>query len=129
MPKGPEIELGQALFSNSSFHEHDVPDYIDEGLALIARAVKEKRNDSGLLISNDGEEKFVNDIFALRSFCWCDGDRKGHEEECPPNFSDFISGLNITWYKYLGRGESMNKEVTLREWTEILSRCLRSLGY
>lgn len=54
-----------------------------------------------------------------------------HIPECPivvPNFRHFASGLEISWYKYIGRGMEVNKDVNLQEWTTIFIECVNSLN-
>ena len=104
----------------------EVPDFIEDGLMLIAHAIKEKRGDTGLLTSNYGEPEFECPVFSMRTYCWCDGDRPGHEDGCPPNFQH-KSGLVIEWYKYLGRGTQMNRSLTVKEWCAIMRECLEAV--
>ena len=54
-----------------------------------------------------------------------------HSDECPidwPNFRHFASGVEITWYKYIGRDMQINKEVTIQEWLAIFVECVNSLN-
>lgn len=54
-----------------------------------------------------------------------------HSEECPidwPNFRHYESGLEIRWYKYIGRGMEVNKDVSPAEWPIILVECINSLN-
>ena len=49
-----------------------------------------------------------------------------HDSECRmvlPNFRHYASGLEIEWYKYIGRGMESNKDLTRREWDAILDEC------
>ena len=48
---------------------------------------------------------FENDVFIMHPFCWCDkGNCKYCDDENPaPNFLHKDSGLEIHWYKYIGR--------------------------
>lgn len=67
---------------------------------------------------------YENEVFAMRSYCWCDGEGT-HEHGCPPNFE--YGELRISWYKYVGRGLSMNQEVSPGRWHDIFLACLLSL--
>lgn len=58
-----------------------------------------------------------------------------HDPECRmvlPNFRHYASGLEIEWYKYIGRGMESNQDLTRREWNAILDECedsvLRDIG-
>jgi len=51
-----------------------------------------------------------------------------HAADCREVIPNFKCGdLEIRWYKYLGRGMSVNREVTRAEWKEIFRRCFASL--
>jgi hypothetical protein len=70
--------------------------------------------------------EFENDIFSMKAFCWCDGDIKGHEEGCPPNFLHKKTGFCVEWYKYLGRSTE-HSEISQKEFRKIIAECLESL--
>lgn len=125
-------ELGQAIFSHGAFHEVAVSRHVHNGLLLIGEAIGTKRGDWdrswGSLTSNSGADPYEDDVFVMRTFCWCDGDAAGHEELCPPNFEFKSTDLKVSWYKHAGRGDSMNRRVEPQEWAEIEAACLASLG-
>lgn len=53
-----------------------------------------------------------------------------HAEECPidwPNFRHFASGVEVTWYKYIGRDMEFNNTPNREQWDVILKNCLGSL--
>ncbi len=53
-----------------------------------------------------------------------------HDARCSvarPNFAHQASGLEVRWYKYIGRSMDLNREVTEREWTSILAGCIASV--
>lgn len=52
--------------------------------------------------------KYENDTFALRSYCWCDGNL--HKDGCPPNFQ--YNDIRISWYKHHQRGVKSEIEIT-----------------
>lgn len=73
-------------------------------------------------------ERFENDTFIMRSFCWgcreCDDDR-----ECEPNFVHKKSGIALTWYKYNGRGmEWVQKPTDPNRFVYIVADCINSLN-
>ncbi|NUP13784.1 MAG: hypothetical protein HOW73_47720 [Polyangiaceae bacterium] len=54
-----------------------------------------------------------------------------HAKECPvgwPNFRHKPSGFELRWYKYIGRGMEMNREVSAAELAEICAECIASLA-
>lgn len=80
---------------------------------------------------------FRNDVFAIREYCWCDGEYHGLLDDpdfpddpttaCPPNFEHFASGLKVEWYKHMRRGVMANQALTVAEMQVILKDCLESL--
>lgn len=80
----------------------------------------------------------------LRDYCDCGFsevlrkwlEENDHSENCPehpdntrahlPNFS--CGDVEIRWYKYIGRGMSVNREVSRGEWEALFARCFASLG-
>jgi hypothetical protein len=126
-----DIELGQLLFGNQKLMEYDVPDKVLNVLRIIAHRIQDIRYDpnakfhEGALTDNSGAVPFENDVFAMRAYCWCDGER--HREGCPPNFEHFGSGLEVNWYKRCGRGTSANQTLPFSKWLSILGECLQSL--
>lgn len=131
-----ELELGQMLLSNNDWHQYDA-DWAVEGLNMIAQVIAELRGEDPngfrtLLTTNSGGEEFVNDVFEMRSYCWCDSgweDYEGsHAGGCPPNFLYKPTGLVITWYKHAGRGNTSNKKYPgARTWFEIIKHCIGSV--
>lgn len=82
-------------------------------------------------------ESFSNEVFALRAFCWCDGnvhpwalDENGEEDHptCLPNFEHYASGITGEWYKYLGRSTYFSRDVEANEALALLIDCAASLG-
>ena len=101
------------------------------GLADSAAApgTQRKIQDDG--VGTNRGEHYVNDVFALRDFCWCDGQTHPEDADgipaCPPNFEHFASGIQGEWYKHLGRDVRFNRKPTAGEALAVLSDCLESL--
>jgi hypothetical protein len=93
------------------------------------------------LYSKHGLEYDKEDVFAGCAVrCSCDYDKRyqdwlvkigypnGHKLECTtlrPNFKHYKSGLEIRWYKYIGRGMTANiKDI---DFYSILNECLESI--
>lgn len=117
-------ELGQMAFSNGPWQSHPMPPFIERGLMDIAETIAEKRNDEGYLTGNWGEEPWESEVFSMRTYCWCDGDRPGHEEDCPPNFVHHATGFTASWYKHVGRGASVSADISRGMWRDIVTACL-----
>lgn len=118
-----EPELGQMLFGNTEYFEHEVPPFIESCLDALGDLVS-----NGVYADNPTSNTgaaFSNDTFQMRSYCWCDGELDGHQDGCPPNF--VFGDLAITWYKHSHRGASMSREVTFQEWLPIFMKCVNSL--
>lgn len=125
-----EIELGQGLFSNTPLQEFDA-DWASNGLEAIADVIAESRgilNTSDRLTFNSGGEPFDNEVFSMSAYCWCEGGKTGHQNECPPNFYYKPTGLTITWYKHAGRGITSNmEELSAKAWHGIVHVCIESI--
>ena len=128
------VELGMLAFSSGTIREYDA-DWATSGLNLLAGVIAEYRYKGQqrpkygwpLLTGNSGEESFENEVFAMRSYCWCYGDGE-HEDGCPPNFEYKPTGVQISWYKYAGRGMTCNRvEPLMTRWFEVLSECVSSI--
>lgn len=54
-----------------------------------------------------------------------------HPKTCPvvrPNFMHKASGVEISWYKYIGRGMEVPENLSRKEWRVIFNECLDSLA-
>lgn len=97
---------------------------LDSAMRLIALAIdpddKEWSSKYGI--------NFENDVFMMHRYCWCE------EESCQwcdgdaPNFLHKKSGFCLNWYKYIGRGMTVNKKISGRELKEIVQDCLVSVS-
>lgn len=116
-------ELGQFLHSQSKFSEYKCPDFIKAGLQILSDEIErvewntnQVRYDSP--IHNNGEV-YENKMFSMRAYYWGDTE----EVACLPNFS--CDGFEVRWYKYLGRGMSMNQEIDANEFFRLIDKCLK----
>ena len=118
------MELGQ-LVKGDTVHEYGCPDFIEAGLAYLASRIETEA-------WNQTQESYDaptgncggwcrTGTFEIRSYCW--------DEDSPraelPNFK--CGELEIKWYKYLGRGMSMNIDIDANEFFEIIDDCIESL--
>lgn len=94
-----------------------------EGLVILSDILGELKPSD---FSNTGS--YENSIFSFSSYCWCDGEKEGHEEGCPPNFIFKNLGIEINWYKSIRRGVAANiDELSQLDWYLILNACITSL--
>lgn len=63
---------------------------------------------------------FKNDVFEVNAYYWGDDE----EEMKKSNFK--YKNIEISWYKYLGRGMDIS-EMTYEELNEMLNDCIKSL--
>lgn len=79
---------------------------------------------------------FRNPKFELNPYMWDyvheeEGGECNCEGECPdtrPQFRHYATGLEISWYKYLGRGMGSNKSLTALEfYRDVVVDCLEAL--
>lgn len=114
----------QAFLSNGQIHEYAMTELVQKGLIWLGETVAKnfEMNDP----THNSGARFENETFSMVAYCWCDGERAEHVNGCPPNFK--CGDFEASWYKYLGRGSSMNKPITKDEFEVILRRCFESLG-
>lgn len=63
---------------------------------------------------------YKNDVFEVRAFDWSD------EPEVEWNFK--YKDIEISWYKYLGRGMNWNRVIKIEELQPMLEECLESIN-
>lgn len=127
------------LLSNTPIQSYESY-WATDGLNMIAEVISELRGKQhgtygwdGLLTSNSGAEDYINDVFEMRSYCWCDATweedpEHPHAHGCPPNFLYKPTGMVITWYKHANRGATSNKQYPgARTWFEIIKHCIGSI--
>ena len=116
-----EPELGQAIFGQH-WKQYDCPEWIISFLDTISKELErvmwninqETWDDP---FANTGN-RFKNEAFEVQAYDWGD-------DEQPYNFK--YKDIEISWYKYLGRGTTINRTVKPKEGIEMLNVCLESL--
>jgi hypothetical protein len=118
------MELGQYV-SGREPASFQCPSFVEAGLQYLAcRIEAQARNQTqepyNAPTGNNGAECSTG-IFDMRAYCW--------NEESPkaslPNFH--CRDFKVYWYKYLGRGMTMNKDIDANEFFEIIDDCIDSL--
>lgn len=54
-----------------------------------------------------------------------------HSDECQmdkPNFKHYASGIEVNWYKYIGRDMDYDESIPVEEWVDVFKQCLTSIG-
>lgn len=117
-----EPELGQECFGQP-YQVYDCPEYIVALLQYLEYEMEichitNERN--GSPFRNTGCAKIsVGETFQVESYSWNEGVAQ------PWNFK--YKDIEISWYKYLGRGTTINREVTPDEVVEMFESCLKAI--
>ena len=119
-----EPELGQRIYGQP-YKSYVCPDYIEELLRGINAELRrvmwnlhQKEYDSPF--DNTGNS-FKNEVFEVIAYSW------DEEEEQPYNFK--WRDVEISWYKYCGRGMSMNQQITTDKAIEMFDSCIQYLHW
>jgi len=134
-----EPELGQFAFGQP-WQEYGLPDsdrgYVSARLVELTQAIFEKTDDKeemgfGLVGSYDYGIDFRNNVFSMFPYYWgdtCAEEDKECDGECLDSRPNFKCGaVEVNWYKYIGRGMSVNRPVSRKEWRDIFNKCFKSL--
>ena len=117
-------ELGQAVFGCPT-SQYDCPEYIEAGLKHLndelCRIMWNKNQKEYQSPFGNYANEYKNDTFEVRSYYWGDNEDKA----VLPNFQ--CGDFEVRWYKYLGRGMSMNKSLDANEFFDIIDRCIKSV--
>lgn len=116
-----EPELGQMAFGNA-FKEFAVSEIVEASLMRISRELErvmwnELQRYYESPFANTGN-RFKNETFEVNAYDW-------NDDEQPYNFK--WKDIEISWYKYCGRGLSSNVLITPEMSSEMLNECLESL--
>ena len=117
-------ELGQMAFGCPS-SEFECPNFIKAGLSMLADEIErvewnitQQCYDAP---TNNNAESYITNIFEMHAYYW------GNDENLMerPNFK--YNDFEVRWYKYMGRGMSMNRAINAIEFFEIIDKCLKSV--
>lgn len=116
-----EPELGQSVFGQPT-KQYAVPEIMDAALTFIRYRLgtvmwNENQREMDDPFGNSGAS-YKNETFEVCAYSWGD-------EEQPFNFK--WGALEISWYKYLGRGMSSNMDISPDLASKCLQDCLKSL--
>lgn len=117
------VELGRILLSQNKIQSYDCPSYVIALLRDIAKRldivmwnITQEEYDNPF--DNTGNS-FVCDVFEVHAYNWND------ETIQPYNFK--CGDIEISWYKYCGRGCTMNSQYTIYEIIDMYNRCVKKL--
>lgn len=119
-----EPELGQSLFGCPA-GDFECPDFVEAGLRHLAYEIErvernrtQKQYDAPI---KNVAGKYNTPVFEMRSYYWGDDEKMA----ATPNFK--CGDFEVRWYKYLGRGMSMNKPIDANRFFLLLDKCLSSV--
>jgi hypothetical protein len=118
---GYEPELGQALFGQPH-KAHAVPEIWDAALCFLRAGLdrvmwNRKQREYASPFGNTAN-RFECPAFTAEAYSW------GNDEQ-PFNFK--WGSVEISWYKYLGRGMSANVDLTPDMAAKMLDECLAAV--
>ena len=107
-------ELGQMVFGQPH-QRHEMPEDWETCLAAIGALIDRAHGENPT--SNSGA-RFESDVFSMHSYSWSD-------DEQPWNFK--CGEIEASWYKYLGRGGSINDAGLTASLAQTLVKCVESI--
>ena len=118
-------ELGLICFHANKIKIYDCPDCLTpilgdiEQIMIDEKIIREDGWNDNPFRNTGNIEGFKNDIFEVHAFDWGDKPRF--------NFNFKYKDFEVSWYKYLGRGMTMNKKIDLDFIEQMYQDCVRSL--
>ena len=111
------------LLKNVSKYKYECPEFIEAGLTYLAREIERvewnitQKKYEAPVANNGGFYK--TEVFTIRAYNW---------KENPDRLPNFRCGsFCVYWYKYLGRGMSMNKAIDANEFFQLIDKCFESV--
>ena len=117
------MELGQMLFANNNIYSYECDDYIiallknlDSELCRVMWNKNQKEYDSPF--QNTGNS-YVGKNFEVYAYSWDDESNQTYNFKC--------GDIEISWYKYLGRGTTINGDYSKDEIVAMYDKCLKEI--
>jgi len=115
-------EIGQALFGQPT-KQLECPEYVVALLESISNELGRvmwniKQEEYASPFGNTGN-RFKNGTFEVQAYSW--------DEEVVQPFNFKWQDVEISWYKYLGRGCSINRPITKARAVAMFNDCIRSI--
>lgn len=94
-----------------TYTDHDLPESFEAALTLLACAIEDAH---GINPGNNSAERFDCPVFQMAAYDW---------SECRDwNFR--WRDVEVSWYKYMGRGMTSNIQLTTRHALDMIAECL-----
>ena len=110
-------ELGQAVFG-CPFGGWECPDYVEALLDSLLKEIERVYWNINQKKWDLYEDPKLKDI-EYRPYYWGEDEK----EAIKPNFK--YGKIEIRWYKHVGRGMTINKNMTRYKWVEWFNECLK----
>lgn len=122
-PVPSNVELGQIMFSSNVIHYYDCDEWIiallrdlDRKLKIVMWNINQEEYESPF--DNTGNS-FIGNNFEVHAYNW--------NEDINQRFNFKCGVIEISWYKYLGRGTTINGVYTPREIINMYKTCLNEI--
>lgn len=119
-----DLELGNIMFNTNKNQSFECPQYIIALLRDVNRVLhrmmwnnNQKEYDSPF--ENSGNS-FKCSVFEVQAYNWND------DVEQQYNFK--FNDIEISWYKYLGRDTTINKQISPERAIEMYDKCIKKLN-
>jgi hypothetical protein len=112
-----EPELGQACMGQPT-QQFECPTYVTAALEYLAIFLEGRLLFPENPFRNTGWSH-QNTVFTVCAYEW--------NEDKVQDFNFKYKDIEVSWYKYLGRGMSINREVSDKECWEMLKECVESI--
>ena len=117
------VELGQIMFSPNIIHPCDCPKWviallkdIEDKLSIVMWNIHQKEYESPF--ANTGNE-FIGKNFEVHAYNWND--------DITQDYNFKYKDIEISWYKYLGRGTTVNSYHTADSYIKMYNDCIKEL--
>ena len=117
------MEIGQAIFANNNIYSYDCDEYIvallrhlDSELCRVMWNKNQQEYDSPF--QNTGNS-FIGENFEVHAYSWNEDEEQTYNFKC--------GDIEISWYKYLGRGTTINGEYTPEQIINMYNICLNEI--
>lgn len=115
-------EVGQALFGQS-WQAYPLPEWLESHLCFIEQEMERvmwnrHQREYPSPFRNTGE-RFENDTFVVEAYSW--------DDSTPQPYNFKWCDIEISWYKHVGRGATINRHVAPERGVEMLDACLASI--
>ena len=117
------LELGNMAFNPNTNQNFECEEFIvallrelDRSLSRAMWNIHQKEYESPF---NNTGNSFKNDVFEVQAYNWND--------EISQDYNFKWKDIEISWYKYLGRDTTINKQITTEYAVEMFNECLKSI--